>query len=114
MTSAVHPDEPALTEVPVTAVLFALSDPVRLQIVQTLSGGHEYACGHLFPDMPKATRSHHLKVLREAGLTTTRREGTSKFVRLRAGEVAERFPGLLDAVLPDPADALPAAPDPAR
>ncbi|NUO57072.1 MAG: helix-turn-helix transcriptional regulator [Hamadaea sp.] len=117
-----NPDEPALTEVPVTAVLFALSDPIRLQIVATLSGGHEYACGHLFPDMPKATRSHHLKVLREAGLTTTRREGTSKYVRLRAGEVAERFPGLLDAVLPatdqpSPATtpaATPAAAQPAR
>jgi DNA-binding transcriptional ArsR family regulator len=92
-------DEPALAAVPVTAVLFALSDPVRLQIVGELSGGGEFACGHLGPDMPKATRSHHLKVLREAGLTATRREGTTKYVRLRAGEVAERFPGLLDAVL---------------
>ncbi|NUT21262.1 MAG: helix-turn-helix transcriptional regulator [Hamadaea sp.] len=99
-----NPDEPALTEVPVTAVLFALADPVRLQIVGELSGGGEHPCGHLGPDMPKATRSHHLKVLREAGLTSTRREGTTKFVRLRAQEVGERFPGLLDAVLPVPAE----------
>jgi DNA-binding transcriptional ArsR family regulator len=91
--------EPQLTEVPVTAVLFALSDPVRLAMVADLRRGGEYACGTLQPDMPKATRSHHLKVLREAGLTAYRREGTVKFVRLRDDELADRFPGLIDAVL---------------
>jgi DNA-binding transcriptional ArsR family regulator len=98
-------DEPAMAAVPVTAVLFALSDPVRLQIIGELRGGGEHPCGHLGPQMPKATRSHHLKVLREAGLTTTRREGTTKYVRLRADELADRFPGLLDAVLPQTAAA---------
>jgi len=101
MNPAQNLDQPELTAVPVTAVLFALSDPVRLRIVGELAGGGEHPCGHLGPDMPKATRSHHLKVLREAGLTATRREGTTKFVRLRTDEVAERFPGLLDAVLTD-------------
>jgi DNA-binding transcriptional ArsR family regulator len=91
--------EPQLTEVPVTAVLFALSDPVRLAMVADLRRGGEHACGTLQPDMPKATRSHHLKVLREAGLTAYRREGTVKFVRLRDDELAVRFPGLIDTVL---------------
>jgi len=96
-------DEPSIETVQVTAVLFALSDPVRLRIVTELRGGGEHPCGHLGPEMPKATRSHHLKVLREAGLTTTRREGTTKYVRLRADELAGRFPGLLDAVLTETA-----------
>jgi DNA-binding transcriptional ArsR family regulator len=47
----------------------------------------------------KATRSHHFKVLREAGLTHTRAEGTHRFVSLRRDEVDERFPGLLEAVV---------------
>lgn len=98
-------DEPSMAAVQVTAVLFALSDPVRLRIVSELRGGGEFPCGHLGPDMPKATRSHHLKVLREAGVTTTRREGTIKYVRLRTEELATRFPGLLDAVLTETAPA---------
>lgn len=104
-------DEPELAQVPMTAILFALADPVRLQIVTELRDGGEYPCGALGPEMPKATRSHHLKVLREAGVTTTRREGTTKYVKLRTDELGDRFPGLLDAVVPaaDPA-AAPARP----
>ena len=49
--------------------------------------------------MSKATRSHHFKVLREAGLTRTRAEGTHRYVMLRRDEVDVRFPGLLGAVL---------------
>jgi DNA-binding transcriptional ArsR family regulator len=102
MTDGEHPtDEPQLAQVPVTAVLFALSDPLRLRMISELRGGGEHSCGVLLPEMPKATRSHHLKVLREAGLTTYRREGTTKFVRLREPEFSARFPGLLDAVLAD-------------
>jgi hypothetical protein len=38
-------------------------------------------------------------VLREAGLTHTRAEGTHRHVSLRREEVDARFPGLLGAVL---------------
>jgi len=38
-------------------------------------------------------------VLREAGITLTRPEGTHRFVSLRRDDLDERFPGLLDAVL---------------
>jgi DNA-binding transcriptional ArsR family regulator len=47
----------------------------------------------------KSTLSHHLKVLRAAGLTRTREEGTRCFVRLRRDDIATRFPQLLEAVL---------------
>jgi DNA-binding transcriptional ArsR family regulator len=47
----------------------------------------------------KSTLSHHLKVLRHAGLTETRADGTQRFVSLRQTEVEARFPGLLDAIL---------------
>ncbi|WP_034591048.1 ArsR/SmtB family transcription factor [Hamadaea tsunoensis] len=96
-------EEPQLTDVPVTAVLFALSDPTRLDMVIELRGLGETPCGTLRTDLPKATRSHHLKVLREAGLTRQRREGTAKYLRLREDELAQRFPGLLDTVLADAA-----------
>jgi DNA-binding transcriptional ArsR family regulator len=47
----------------------------------------------------KSTLSHHLKVLRDAGLTRTRAEGVQRFVSLRTEDIELRFPGLLGSVL---------------
>jgi DNA-binding transcriptional ArsR family regulator len=47
----------------------------------------------------KSTLSHHLKVLREAGVTRTRQDGTRCFVTLRRDSLDARFPGLLPALL---------------
>jgi DNA-binding transcriptional ArsR family regulator len=80
-------------------VLHALSDPVRLEIVRTLAEGAELACGALEAPVSKSTLSHHLKVLRDAGLTRTRAVGVHRCVSLRAGDVEARFPGLLGCVL---------------
>lgn len=80
-------------------VLQALADPVRLGIVQELAAGDERPCGAFAPQLSKATRSHHLRVLREAGLTNTRNVGTRRLVSLRAAEMELRFPGLLASVL---------------
>jgi hypothetical protein len=38
-------------------------------------------------------------VLREAGLTNTRLDGTQRHVSLRRDDLEHRFPGLLGAVL---------------
>jgi DNA-binding transcriptional ArsR family regulator len=43
--------------------------------------------------------SHHWRVLREAGLTSTMVEGRTRWVELRADDIEARFPGLLSAVL---------------
>ncbi|MEU7802059.1 helix-turn-helix domain-containing protein [Micromonospora arborensis] len=94
-----EPHEPDLTDIPVTIVLAALADDVRLQIVRALAEGGEHACGSFDFGISKATRSHHLKVLREAGLTRTRAAGTSRLVRLRRDELDRLYPGLLNAVL---------------
>ncbi|HEV7899771.1 MAG TPA: metalloregulator ArsR/SmtB family transcription factor [Planosporangium sp.] len=91
--------EPALAGVPVTAVLQSLADPTRMRMVRALADGGERLCGTLEEQLPKATRSHHLKVLREAGLTHTRAVGTGRYVSLRREELDRHFPGLLAAVL---------------
>jgi DNA-binding transcriptional ArsR family regulator len=91
-----HPDARQL-ELP--AVLHALSDPVRLQIICCLSDGCEMACGRLGVSVSKSTLSHHLKVLRDAGLTMTRCEGVQRLVSLRLEDLEQRFPGLLACVL---------------
>ena len=91
--------EPDLADVPVLTVLQALADENRLTIVREMAGGDERLCGSFAPWLAKATRSHHFKVLREAGLTRTRIEGTSRYVRLRRDDLHRHFPGLLDAIL---------------
>ena len=91
--------EPAARDIDLPTVMGALSDPVRVEIVRTLASEGEKVCGTFDLGVAKATRSHHLRVLREAGLTHTRTEGTRRHVSLRRDDLDARFPGLLDALL---------------
>jgi DNA-binding transcriptional ArsR family regulator len=90
---------PAIEDVALEHVMHALSDPVRLDIVRTLAKKGEASCAELDGGRPKSSMSHHFRVLREAGLVTTRGEGVSHINSLRREELNKRFPGLLDAVL---------------
>jgi DNA-binding transcriptional ArsR family regulator len=105
-------DEPRTADLSLAAVMAALSDPARLEIVRVLAAEGERTCGTFELGLSKATRSHHFKVLREAGITHTRAEGTHRHVSLRRDDLEERFPGLLGAVLGaaerDAASAVPA------
>jgi len=94
---------PELADVPLAAVLFALSDPARLDLVRQLAAQGPLTvaqCKATDPDVPKSTFSHHLKTLREAGLVQNRPAGRQRTITLRRAEIDRRFPGLLDAVLP--------------
>lgn len=94
-----QPHHPAPAEMTLPRVLSAVSDPIRLGVVRLLSDDRERGWGDLRAPVAKSTLSHHLKVLRDAGLTQTRQEGTRCYVRLRRADVDARFPGLLAAVL---------------
>ena len=90
--------QPEIESIALHAVLFALSDPTRLAIARALADGEEHSAGDLAGDVPKSTMSHHLKILREAGITSTRPEGMRR-VSLRRAELNRRFPGLLATIL---------------
>lgn len=90
---------PETEQLHLAGVLHALSDPVRLEIVWVLSELPEISCGRIEVGISKSTLTHHLKVLRDAGLTRTRCEGVQRLVSLRREDVDERFPGLLELVL---------------
>lgn len=112
---------PARDEIALEPVLTALADPIRLRIVATLSpsteaeastmkvGEHsgvgmlpgEHGCkpGDFGVEIGKPTLSHHLRVLREAGVTATRVDGRNRWIRLRRDDLDARFPGLLTAIL---------------
>lgn len=61
------------------AVLFStLSDPVRLRILHSLRRGPRCVGEiHRFCRLKQSNTSKHLRILREAGLVSTQREGTS-------------------------------------
>ena len=90
---------PSPEEMTLITVMGALSDPIRVGLVRILADGRERGWGELRAPIAKSTLSHHLRVLRDAGLTRTRQEGTRCFVELRHHDLNARFPGLLDAVL---------------
>ena len=92
-------DMPEQDEIELTEVLEALADPIRLEIVSILAADGERACGTLALPVGDSTRSHHLRVLRAAGVTATRVEGTRRLVSLRRDDLDARFPGLLDSVV---------------
>jgi ArsR family transcriptional regulator len=82
----------------------ALGDPVRLRLLSLIAsrGGGEICVCDLTPrfDLTGPTISHHLRVLREAGLIDCERRGTWVYYWLQ--------PGVLDrlaAVLRDPTPA---------
>lgn len=92
---------PARDEIRLTEVLFALSDPDRLDIVRQLAGGPvEMAHCHLSdPNIPKSTKSHLMKVLRESGVIRNEPLGRGRRLSLRRDDLEARFPGLIDSVL---------------
>lgn len=91
--------QPDQGQIDLSAVLYALSDPTRLEIVQTLAREKERACGTFGLPASKATLSHHFKVLREAGLIDTRITGVYRYISLRKRDLEARFPGLLKTIL---------------
>jgi len=97
-TARLH--HPARGEIELPAVLHALSDPQRLEIVRTLADSDEpRLCGSIELGVAKSTMTHHYRVLRESGVIRQERRGTRKLTELRREDLDARFPGLLDAVL---------------
>jgi DNA-binding transcriptional ArsR family regulator len=111
MATARDLPHPEPRDLRLTQVLFALSDPARLSIVQGLVQGPQEvaACQPAGGDLPKSTLSHHIKTLREAGVVRSTPHGRRRLLELRRGDLDARFPGLLTAVLAVPDTAAPGA-----
>jgi ArsR family transcriptional regulator len=74
----------------------ALADPARVALIARLSCGEEVCVCHLVDgsELSQPTISHHLGILRRAGLVTSRRKGTWAYYRL----VPEAMRELADAL----------------
>ncbi|MGA7569894.1 MAG: metalloregulator ArsR/SmtB family transcription factor [Candidatus Aquilonibacter sp.] len=67
------------------ALLKAAADPYRLTMLATLAAAEDEVCVCEFTDalpLNQPTVSHHLRILREAGLVTCERRGTWVYYRL--------------------------------
>ncbi|MGH7998267.1 MAG: ArsR/SmtB family transcription factor [Brasilonema sp.] len=91
-----HPDRKHIS---LAGVLYALGDPVRLEIVRRLAVKEEQCCADFDFAIAKSTMSNHFKILRESGVVLSRKEGTQHMNMLRKDDLDALFPGLLDAVL---------------
>jgi ArsR family transcriptional regulator len=72
------------------ALFHALSDATRLSIIEMLRGGERCVCelqGEL--DAAQSRLSFHLRVLKEAGLITDRRDGRWSYYAIAPGALGE-------------------------
>jgi DNA-binding transcriptional ArsR family regulator len=92
---------PPIESVTLEGILYALAEPVRLEIIRKLGAGTcGMNCQSAAPEnMAKSTQSHHFQVLREAGLIRSERRGVEVVNSLRCDEIATKFPGLVPAIL---------------
>jgi DNA-binding transcriptional ArsR family regulator len=95
--------QPSRADIRIEAVLAALADPVRLDVVRVLADHPDgIACGEVALTVSPSTRTHHLRILREAGVITTAAVGTRKISSLRRDDLDALYPGLLGGVLAAP------------
>ncbi len=80
-------DDPGIVEL--AEALKTLSDPNRLRIMCLLLKGERCVCevdGEL--GISQQLASHHLNVLKESGLLSLRKEGTSSYYSVERGKLA--------------------------
>jgi DNA-binding transcriptional ArsR family regulator len=95
--------EPAAEDFELPRVLAALADPHRLAAVRFVAHHGESWCSQVIQEAglgtSKSTFSHHLRILREAGIMTKRIQGARGYMSLRKNDLDRRFPGLIDSIL---------------
>jgi len=101
MRSLFHPSIEAIR---LEAILHALSDPVRVAIFADIAGADCAQTCSAFSSVnnrpiPKSSLSQHFKVLREAGLIRSERQGVEMHNTSRCLELDSRFPGLVLAII---------------
>lgn len=96
--------EPSAGSLDLTPILGALAHPARRKLLSMINSlpqpvdcSTQNLPGHL--ELGAPTVSHHLRVLREAGLTRTVVDGRAHHIQIRRDDVDAAYPGLLDAVL---------------
>lgn len=102
----VQPVESQESPASVAGIFKVLGDPTRLGILRLLRDSEEPVCVcHLTERFPlnQPTISHHLRLLRKAGLVSAGKRGTWVYYSLRPGRIEEArasLGGLLPEAIP--------------
>jgi DNA-binding transcriptional ArsR family regulator len=103
--------EPAAADFQLPRILAALADPNRLAAVQFVARNGESWCAQVMEQamlaVTKSTFSHHLRILREAGVLTKRIQGARGYTSLRKADLDSKFPGLIDSIIHAATDPVP-------
>ncbi len=95
---------PPVEEITVQGILYALSDPVRVEIMRELTQAEcAMNCSAFLhvgtTTLPKSTLSQHFKILREAGLIRSERHGVELRNFSRCQELKKKFGPMLQAIM---------------
>jgi DNA-binding transcriptional ArsR family regulator len=94
---------PVIEEVEKTGIFYALGDSSRLQIVKNIYQAEQaLTCMQAvegIENLSVATRSNCFRILREAGLIRSEKQGRECFNSLRTNELEEKFPKLIETIL---------------
>ena len=95
---------PHIKDVTVEGILHAFSDPVRVMIYAEIALAEcPQRCSNFLnvkgKDLPKSTLSQHFKILREAGLIRSEKNGVTMQNTTRCVELKERFGELVPTIL---------------
>jgi ArsR family transcriptional regulator len=83
----------------IAGLLKALSDPIRLRLMAQIAASDELCVCELGPfEVSQPTISHHLKVLRSAGLVDSERRGTWVYYRAQR-DALDAIGGLFNLTL---------------
>lgn len=92
-------NHPAITDITIDGILYALSDPIRRTIVDKLMNCEGMSCSKSCENISPSTISFHHKILRESGLIRSEKVGVEVINTVRSDEIEKRFPGLLSSIL---------------
>jgi DNA-binding transcriptional ArsR family regulator len=95
---------PPLEEMTVPGILYALSDPVRVEIFMQLARADCAKNCSTFTHvgstpLPKSTLSQHFKILRDAGLIRSERKGVELQNHARCAELKQKFGPMVSAII---------------
>jgi len=97
-TNLVPNQKTKLTRARRTAILKALADPRRFELLERIAkAGCPLGCSQALAALPisAATLSHHIQELETAGLIDVRREGKFHYLTLRPGVLDSLAAGLV-------------------
>ena len=95
---------PRISDITVEGILYALADPVRVQIYMSIAAAEcPQKCANFSKvnnkDLPKSSLSQHFKILREAGLIKSVRKGVEMQNTTRCAELKEKFGNLIMSII---------------